>query len=137
MNVVALVGRLARDPIQRMANTENGSWETANFTLAVERRKKSENEEASADFISCVAFGKRAEFVNKWLHQGTKVSLDGRIQTGSFTNKEGQKVYTTDVVVNNIEFAESKAASQSAVSNNNGGFGNIPDPVEDEGMPFK
>lgn len=137
MNVVALVGRLTRDPIQRMANTENGSWETANFTLEVERRKKSENEEASADFISCVAFGKRAEFVNKWLHQGTKVSLDGRIQTGSFTNKEGQKVYTTDVVVNNIEFAESKAASQSAVSNNNGGFGNIPDPVEDEGMPFK
>lgn len=137
MNVVTLMGRLTRDPIQRMANTANGQWETANFTLAVDRRKKNEGEGQTADFISCVAFGKRAEFVNKWLHQGVKVALDGRIQTGSYTAKDGQTVYTTDVVVNNIEFAESKAASQSAAGSGNKGNGDNFDPVNDEGLPFK
>ena len=154
MNNVVLMGRLTRDPMQRMANTVNGEMEVAKFTLAVDRRKKTadnNSNEPTADFISCTAFGKQAEFVNKYLHQGTKVCLNGRIQTGSYVNKEGQTVYTTDVIVENIEFAESKAAASgnagNAYANPAGGsaspadisgdFMNIPDSVEDEGLPFK
>ena len=116
----------------------------ARFTLAVDRRFKRDNEQ-QADFISCVTFGKTAEFIEKYAHQGTKLVVEGRIQTGSYTNKDGVKVYTTDVVVENCEFAESKAAA----SRNEGayqasrpeptsedGFMSIPDGVEDEGLPF-
>lgn len=157
MNNVVLMGRLTRDPMQRMANTVNGEMEIARFTLAVDRRRARSaeaNGEQTADFISCTAFGKQAEFVNKYLHQGTKVCLSGRIQTGSYTNKEGQTVYTTDVIVENIEFAESKAAAGgnagfagnayadpaaggAAPADTSGDFMNIPDGVDDEGLPFK
>lgn len=157
MNNVVLMGRLTRDPMQRMANTANGELEIARFTLAVDRRRRASGDsgEQTADFISCTAFGKQAEFVNKYLHQGTKVCLSGRIQTGSYTNKDGQTVYTTDVIVESIEFAESKAAAsggQAPVYNNapqadmggvvsgvseSSDFMNIPDSVDDEGLPFK
>ncbi len=156
MNNVVLMGRLTRDPIQRMANTANGELEIARFTLAVDRRRRAggDSGEQTADFISCTAFGKQAEFVNKYLHQGTKVCLSGRIQTGSYTNKDGQTVYTTDVIAENIEFAESKAAAaggQAPVYNSprvdvagavsdapeSQDFMNIPDSVDDEGLPFK
>ncbi len=157
MNNVVLMGRLTRDPMQRMANTANGEMEIASFTLAVDRRRArsaENNGEQTADFIRCTAFGKQAEFVNKYLHQGTKIALSGRIQTGSYVNKDGQTVYTTDVIAENIEFAESKAAASGGgaapVYNNapadmGGGaapegatdFMNIPDSVDDEGLPFK
>jgi len=153
MNNVVLMGRLTRDPMQRMANTVNGEMEIASFTLAVDRRRArsaENNGEQTADFIRCTAFGKQAEFVNKYLHQGTKVCLSGRIQTGSYVNKEGQTVYTTDVIVETIEFAESKAAAAGSSAGNyaapgasaapadiSGDFMNIPDSVEDEGLPFK
>lgn len=153
MNNVVLMGRLTRDPMQRMANTVNGEMEVASFTLAVDRRRArsaENNGEQTADFIRCTAFGKQAEFVNKYLHQGTKVCLSGRIQTGSYVNKEGQTVYTTDVIVETIEFAESKAAAAGSAAGNyaapgaaaapadiSGDFMNIPDSVEDEGLPFK
>ena len=153
MNNVVLMGRLTRDPMQRMANTVNGEMEVASFTLAVDRRRArsaENNGEQTADFIRCTAFGKQAEFVNKYLHQGTKVCLSGRIQTGSYVNKEGQTVYTTDVIVETIEFAESKAAAAGSSAGNyaapgaaaapadiSGDFMNIPDSVEDEGLPFR
>ncbi len=154
MNNVVLMGRLTRDPMQRMANTVNGEMEIASFTLAVDRRRRAADNgsnEQTADFIRCTAFGKQAEFVNKYLHQGTKVCLSGRIQTGSYVNKDGQTVYTTDVIADNIEFAESKAAAsgnagnayadqaaeQAAPADVSGDFMNIPDSVEDEGLPFK
>ena len=147
MNKVILMGRLTRDPDVRVSTGER-AMSIARYTLAVDRRgRKSDNGEQTADFISCVAFDRAAEFAEKYLHQGTKVVVTGRIQTGSYTNKDGQKVYTTDVVVEEQEFAESKAAS----ANNNGGiapgdrpmpaaspdgFMNIPMGVEDEGLPF-
>lgn len=131
MNTVALIGRLTRDPSQRMANTANGEMEIAKFTLAVDRRQKSGDQ--SADFISCVAFGKTAEVINKNLTQGRKIGVNGRIQTGSYTNKDGATVYTTDVIVEQITFCDSK---QSGGSSNNEEWANIPDDVEDEGLPF-
>jgi single-strand DNA-binding protein len=144
MNKVILMGRLTRDPEVRYSQGES-SLAIARFTLAVDRRFKRDGE-ASADFISCVAFGKQAEFIERYLHQGTKVVAEGRIQTGSYTNKEGQKVYTTDIVVESCEFAESKnnasqdggyAASRPEPTSAAGeGFMNIPDGVEDEGLPF-
>ena len=161
MNKVILIGRLTRDPVIRYSQGDN-SQAVARYTLAVDRRfsrRQDNNEQQTADFISCVAFQKTAEFAEKYLHQGTKVVLEGRIQTGSYTNKDGQKVYTTDVVAENVEFAESKAAAgggnggnYSGYSRNTGssqpaprqeqpsgisdGFMNIPDGVEDEGLPF-
>ena len=113
MNKVILLGRLTRDPEVRYSNSQDSEPMTiARYTLAVDRRfgKKNQNEQ-SADFISCVAFGKQGEFAEKWLKQGTKIALSGRIQTGSYTNKEGQKIYTTDVIVEEQEFAESKGTS--------------------------
>ena len=118
----------------------------ARFTLAVNRRFRRDGEQ-NADFISCVAFARSAEFAEKHLHEGTKVVVSGRIQTGSYTNKDGQRVYTTDVVVDDQEFAESKASAASSEaaytpSRSNpaapagDGFMNIPDGVEDEGLPF-
>ena len=149
MNKVILMGRLTRDPDVRVSTGER-SMSIARYTLAVDRRgRRSDNGEQTADFISCVAFDRAAEFAEKYLHQGTKVVVTGRIQTGSYTNKDGQKVYTTDVVVEDQEFAESKAAGA-----NNGGFAppgsrpmpaaaapadgfmNLPIGVEDEGLPF-
>ncbi|MCQ2508880.1 MAG: single-stranded DNA-binding protein [Lachnospiraceae bacterium] len=116
MNKVILMGRLTREPDVRYSAGENANA-VARYTLAVDRRFRRDGEQ-SADFIGCVAFGRQAEFAEKYLHQGTKIAITGRIQTGSYTNREGQKVYTTDVVVEEQEFAESKAASQD-----NGNFG--------------
>ena len=115
MNKVILMGRLTRDPDVRYSQNADGSMAVARYTLAVDRRRarNNDNNEQSADFISCVAFGRAGEFAEKYLHQGTKLVVTGRIQTGSYTNKDGQRVYTTDVVVEEQEFAESKAAASS------------------------
>ena len=110
MNKVLLMGRLTSDPTIRYAQNENSTC-IANYTLAVDRRFKRQGEEQTADFIRCVAMGKGGEFAEKYLRQGTKIVVEGRIQTGSYTNKDGQKVYTTDVMVESQEFAESKSAS--------------------------
>lgn len=149
MNKAILMGRLTRDPEIRYSQGENTAA-FAKFTLAVDRRfRKEGNSDQTADFISCVAFGKTAKFMEKYTHQGTKLVVEGRIQTGSYTNKDGNKVYTTDVVVENMEFAESKNSSSGNNGNENGyfpqqppagtvgdGFINIPDGLEDEGLPF-
>ena len=146
MNKVILMGRLTRDPDVRYSQTANGSMAVARYTLAVDRRFKKDGE-ANADFISCVAFGKVGEFAEKYLHQGTKIVVEGRIQTGSYTNKDGNKVYTTDIYVENCEFAESKSAAEqngvntapkpSKPSNVDAdGFMSIPDNVDDDGLPF-
>lgn len=111
MNKVVLMGRLTRDIEVRYSTGEN-PMAVARYTLAVPRKFKREGE-ADADFISCVAFGKAAEFAEKYFRQGTKIVVTGRIQTGSYTNKEGQKVYTTDVIIEEQEFAESKSASEA------------------------
>ena len=118
MNKVILMGRLTRDPEVRYSAGDN-SLAIARYTLAVDRRFRRDGE-ATADFISCVSFGKTAEFAEKYYHQGTKIAISGRIQTGSYTNRDGQKVYTTEVVVEEQEFAESKAANSGYQSN--GGF---------------
>ena len=110
MNKVILMGRLTRDPDVRYSQGESATA-VARFTLAVDRRFRRNGEDTTADFIGCVAFGRQAEFAEKYLRQGTKVVLTGRIQTGSYTNRDGQKVYTTDVVAEDLEFAESKAAA--------------------------
>lgn len=146
MNKVILMGRLTRDPDVRYSQTANGSMAVARYTLAVDRRFKKDGE-TNADFISCVAFGKVGEFAEKYLHQGTKIVVEGRIQTGSYTNKDGNKVYTTDIYVENCEFAESKsAAEQNGVNTaptrpkpsnvDADGFMSIPDNVDDDGLPF-
>lgn len=146
------MGRLTRDPEVRYTTGEN-NLAIARYTLAVDRRFKRDGE-ATADFITCVAFGKSAEFAERYFRQGIKIAVSGRIQTGSYTNKEGQKVYTTEVVVEDQEFAESKAASeQNAGSYQNrqsapapmstptpsaasaDGFMNIPDGIDEE-LPF-
>ena len=141
MNKVILMGRLTRDPEIKSSQGEK-STTIARYTLAVDRRFRRNNDgEQSADFIGCVAFGKSAEFAEKYFRQGIKVVVTGRIQTGSYTNKDGQKVYTTDVVVDDQEFAESKATSQQNQQNNStpatdsDGFMNIPDGIDEE-MPF-
>ncbi len=145
MNKVILMGRLTRDPEVRYS-TGATPLAIARYTLAVDRRFKRDGE-ASADFISCVVFGKAAEFTEKYLRQGVRITVCGRIQTGSYTNKDGVKVYTTEVVVEEQEFAESKGASDSnagsyqsnpspAPSSNVGeGFMNIPDGIDEE-LPF-
>lgn len=137
MNKVHLLGRLTRDPEIRYQQ-DNEQMAIARYTLAVDRRFKRDGEQ-TADFISCVAFGKAAEFAEKYLKKGTKIAITGRIQTGSYTNREGQKVYTTDVIIEEQEFAESKTAadgsSQPAESDARG-FMSIPDGIEDD-LPFK
>ena len=148
MNKVILMGRLTRDPEIRYSQGER-SMAIARFTLAVDRRRRggdNANSEQTADFITCVAFDRQAEFAEKYLHQGTKMLVTGRIQTGSYTNKDGQKVYTTEVMVDEMEFAESKSSAEgsnytaprrSMPSTAAGdAFMNIPDGVEDEGLPF-
>lgn len=137
MNKVILMGRLVRDPEIRYTQGEN-SMAVARFTLAVDRRFKRDNQ-PTADFISCICFRKTAEFVEKYCKKGTKLAVDGSWQTGSYTNKDGNKVYTNDCLVDNCEFAESKAtAEQNQKKDDNTGnddFMNIPDGVED-GLPF-
>ena len=145
MNKVILMGRLTRDAEVRYSQGDVSTG-VARFSLAVDRRFKRENDEQAADFISCVAFGKTAEFMERFGRKGTKFLLEGRIQTGSYTNRDGQRVYTTDVVVENVEFAESKASSTSnggyvptdrpSPSGAAGdGFMNIPDGIDEE-LPF-
>ena len=143
MNKVQLVGRLTRDPEIRYSQGENATA-TARFSVAVNRRFKNSEGNYDADFINCVAFGKSAEFVEKYFKKGMAIGLTGRIQTGSYTNKDGQKVYTTDVVVEETEFVESKGASSTDNSNasrptpnasNSSDFVNIPDGVDEE-LPF-
>lgn len=137
MNKVMLMGRLTRDPIVRYSEDKNGDqMAVARYTLAVNRRRKGQENEA--DFISCVAFGRGGEFAEKYLHQGTKICVSGRIQTGSYTNKDGQKVYTTDVVVEDQEFAESRRAAAETQSQPDAGYeGGAPlDSVDDAGLPF-
>lgn len=114
MNVVVLMGRLTRDPDVRYAQKEDGSTAVARYTLAIDRRRRSDNvQEQTADFVNCTAFGKNAEFAESYLRQGIKIIIRGHIQSGSYTNKEGQKVYTTEVVIDTQEFSESKAANES------------------------
>ena len=119
MNKVILMGRLTRDPEVRYSQGEQ-PLAIARYSIAVDRRGRNSADGATADFINCVAFGKQGEFAEKYLHKGTKIAIIGRIQTGSYTNREGQKVYTTEVVVEEQEFAESKNAQGG-----NGGEGNI------------
>ncbi len=133
MNNVVLMGRLTRDPDVRYTQGNNAMC-VARYTLAVDRPKR-KDQESQADFISCVAFGKSGEFAEKYLHKGTKMVITGRIQTGSYTNKDGQKVYTSDVVIGSQEFAESKPSGtqEQAASD---GFMSIPDNVDDPYLPF-
>lgn len=151
MNKVILMGRLTRDPeVRYSTSNDGGQTAIARYTLAVDRRYN-RNGDQTADFIGCVVFGKGAEFAEKYLTKGTKIAITGRIQTGSYTNKDGNKVYTTDVVVEEQEFAESKnsnsgsgngssSSSQTASSSTSGspfneGFMNIPEGIEDD-LPF-
>lgn len=153
MNKVILMGRLTRDPEVRYSQGEN-STAVARYTLAVDRRfvrRDGGDQQQTADFIQCVAFGRSGEFAEKYFRKGLKVVVTGRIQTGSYTNQEGQKVYTTDVVVEDQEFAESKAASENSGYQQGGGFApagrpapsaaagdgfmNIPDGIDEE-LPF-
>lgn len=151
MNKVILMGRLTRDPEVRYSTSGDNQLAIARYTLAVDRRfRRDGGDNQSADFIRCVAFGRGGEFAEKYLHQGTKIVVEGRIQTGSYQNKDGNTVYTTEVVVENQEFAESKAASEQNSTyqpqNNSAeaepsapagdGFMNIPDSVDDSGLPF-
>lgn len=143
MNKVTLIGRLARDPETRYTQG-NEPMCIARYTLAVDRRFKRDGDEQTADFISCVAFGKQGEFAEKYLHKGIKIAVNGRIQTGSYTNKDGVKVYTTDVVVEEHEFCENKGSSDGysgesgyipAPATSEDGFMNIPDGLDEE-LPF-
>ena len=141
MNKVILMGRLTRDPDVRYTNGSSPLC-IARYTLAVDRRFRKENE-ATADFIPCVAFGKMGEFAEKYFHQGMRVTISGRIQTGSYTDRDGRKIYTTEVVIEEQEFAESKSASYSGNPERNAvsqevdkdGFMNIPEGCEDN-IPF-
>ncbi len=151
MNRVILMGRLTRDPEVRYSQSDT-SMAIARFSLAVDRRVQRNNTDGqTADFINIVTFGKTAEFVEKYFHKGSKMALEGRIQTGNYTNKDGVKVYTTDVIADNVEFADSKGSSdgspvggqgyqapqggQSAPIPADDGFMNIPDGIDEE-LPF-
>ena len=151
MNKVILMGRLTKDPEVRQSQGAEPVT-IARYTLAVNRRGRKQEGQQQADFISCVAFGKAGEFAEKYLHKGTKICVSGRIQTGSYTNREGQKVYTTEVVVEEQEFAESKSASDNYAASHprteapapsmpnpgaasTDGFMNIPDGIDVE-LPF-
>lgn len=145
MNKVILMGRLVRDPEVRYGTGDN-TMAIARYTLAVDRRGRREDNGQNADFISCIAFGKSGEFAEKYFRKGTKIAVTGRIQTDSYTNRDGQKVYTTDVVIEEQEFAESKnAAGNNGEYQQRGngqrpaadtdGFMNIPDGIDDE-LPF-
>lgn len=140
MNKIVLLGRLTADPQVKYSQGDSATA-VARYTLAVNKKFKKDGE-PTADFIPCVVFGRSAEFTEKYFRKGMQVAISGRIQTGSYTNKDGNKVYTTDVVVEEQEFAESKAASQQNQQNSDGpmpssndGFMNIPDGI-DESLPF-
>ena len=133
MNRVILIGRLTRDPEVRYSQGQN-SMAIARYTLAVDRKFKDANGNTGTDFISCVAFGKAGEFAEKYFRKGTKIAVEGRLQTGSYTDKNGSKVYTTDVVIESQEFAESKGSNGSS-QNTGGGFMNIPEGMDEE-VPF-
>lgn len=146
MNKVIITGRLTKEPDVRYSQTASGNMAIARYTLASDRKFKKDGEQ-NADFINCIAFGKLGEFAEKYLHKGTKIAVVGRIQTGSYTNKDGNKVYTTDVVVEEQEFCESKNANNSnsqqsntANASNQPSSGNdfmsIPEGIEDD-LPFK
>lgn len=142
MNTAIICGRLTRDPEVRYSQNGQDQMAIARYTVAVDRPKKN-GQDNGADFISCVAFGKRGEFAEKYLRQGMKIIVEGHIQTGSYTNQEGYKVYTTDVIVDATEFAESRRADNQSASAQNtaqdadaNGFMHIPDGVDDEGLPF-
>ena len=139
MNKVILMGRVVADPEIRYTQEEN-SIAVARYRLAVNRKFKNSEGNYDADFINCVCFGKTAEFAEKFLHKGTKIAVSGRIQTGSYTNQEGQKVYTTDIVVEEHDFCESKGSSNSISSRpqpvDGDGFMNIPDGIDDDELPF-
>ena len=138
MNKTFISGRLTADPEVRYSQTASGSMAVARYTLAVDRRGKDEG----ADFIRCVAFGKGGEFAEKYLRKGTKILITGRIQTGSYKDKDGKTIYTTDIVVEDHEFYESKNTqpkpqpAPAMTCGVNDGFMNIPDGVDDEGLPF-
>ena len=146
MNKVILMGRLTRNPDVRYSQGEKATC-VARYTLAVNRRFRRDGEQ-DADFINCVAFGRQGEFAEKYMKQGTKIVATGRIQTGSYTNKDGNKVYTTDVVIEDQEFAESKGSSSSdggsyqpagrpsPTNASAEGFMSIPEGIEDD-LPFK
>ena len=140
MNKVILMGRLTRDPEVRYSQGENPTA-IARYTLAVDRRFNRNNDDQSADFIGCVAFGRAGEFAEKYFRKGTKIAVTGRIQTGSYTNKDGVRVYTTDVVVEEQEFAESKNTEmpkeqkEQSPAVDEDGFMNIPDGIDEE-VPF-
>lgn len=147
MNRAILMGRLTRDPEMRYSQGER-SMAIARYTLAVDRRgRRGQDGDQTADFINCVAFDRAGEFAEKYFRQGMRVLISGRIQTGSYTNKEGKRVYTTEVIIDEQEFADSKGGggnsggyqptSRPAPTSTIGdGFMNIPDGVEDEGLPF-
>lgn len=155
MNKAILIGRIVRDPDVRYSNNGNKQIAVARYTLAVDRIFKQDGQQ-NADFISCVAFDKNAEFAEKYLKKGVKMVVEGRIQTGSYTNKDGVRQYTTDVIVEHQEFAESKNSANNGSNQSNGtnyqgnagngqnqannasgdDFMNIPDGVEDEALPF-
>lgn len=138
MNLFVGMGRITGDPDVRYS-TSNPPQAVARYTLAVDRRYKRDGQQET-DFINCVAFGKSAEFANKYLHKGIKILVQGEVRTGSYTNKEGRKIYTTDIVVNNQEFAESKKSQDNpqtskpqATPQDDDGFMDIPD---DADLPF-
>lgn len=146
MNKAILCGRLVRDPDVRYSTGEK-SMAIAKYTLAVERRGKKKEGEQSSDFINCIAFDKSGEFAEKYFKQGLRVLVSGRIQTGSYTNKEGRKIYTTDVIVEEQEFADGKNKTMEKYSDkdpgpspygnvDSDGFMHIPDGIEDPGLPF-
>ena len=143
MNVICLLGRLTTDPELRRTQTDTA---VTSFSVAVDRAfQPKDSEQRQADFINCVAFDRAGEFAEKYFHQGMRVLVSGRIQTSNYTNKEGKKVYTTDVIVDDQEFADSKGAASNGNQSQDrpvptnavgDGFMNIPDGVEDEGLPF-
>lgn len=144
MNKVILMGRLTRDPEVRYT-TSDEPIAIARYTLAVDRKFKRDGEQ-TADFIRCVAFGKNGEFAEKYFHQGTKIVAEGRIQTGSYQDKDGKTVFTTEVVIEGQEFAESKAAAESngvntqtappPMPDNANDFMDVPDNADETGLPF-
>ena len=135
MNKVILMGRLTRDPEVRYSEGANSTC-VAKFSIAVDRRKAKEGEQ-SADFINCTGFGKIGEFVEKYLKKGSKILVTGRWQTGSYTNKDGKKVYTNDCILENVEFAESKKeqAPEAQPQTDADGFMNLPEGIDEE-LPF-
>ena len=137
MNKVIIIGRFTRDPEIKYTTGENATA-TARFSLAVNRRFKNKEGNYDADFINCVAFGKTAEFIEKYFIKGMAIGITGRIQTGSYTNKEGQKVYTTDVVVEETEFVESKnkGASDNVPNNNANSNSDFEEVISEDEMPF-